>query len=78
MRLRTVLGITGGLFVAGVAVGYVANKRGIPQDQVPRWLVKETTRKVLHLIDAVQDLLPDQPPVPVSEALGQEPPGDRP
>ena len=70
MRLRTVVGITAGLFVAGVAVGYVANKRGIPQDQVGRWLVKETTRKVLHVVDAVHDLLPDSVPVPLDEALG--------
>lgn len=69
MRLRTVFGITAGLFAAGVAVGYVANKRGIPQDQVGRWLVKETTRKVLHVIDAVQELLPDQAPVPFADAL---------
>lgn len=70
MRLRTVVGITAGLFVAGVAVGYVANKRGIPQDQVGRWLLKETTRKVLHVVDAVHDLLPDSAPVPLDEALG--------
>ena len=73
MRWRTAFGITTGLFVAGVAVGYVANKRGIPQNQVPRWLVKETTRRVLHLVDAVRDLTPDQPPVPVDEALGEGP-----
>jgi hypothetical protein len=51
-------------------VGYVAHKRGIPQDQVPRWLLKEATRKALHAIDAVRELVPDAEPVPVEEALG--------
>ena len=73
MRLRTALAITGGLFAAGVAVGYVATKRGIPQDQVPRWLLKGVTRRVLHAIDAVHDLLPDQPPVPVDQAMAEPP-----
>jgi hypothetical protein len=60
---------TVGLFGAGVAVGYVANKRGIPQEKVPRWLLKEATRQVLHAYDALQDLRPDSEPVPVEEAL---------
>ncbi len=75
MRWRTAFGITTGLFVAGVAVGYVANKRGIPQHEVPRWLLKEATRKVLHAMDAVRELTPDQVPVPVADALDQPPPG---
>ena len=72
MQWRWVAGTTVGLFAAGVAVGYVAHKQGIPQDQVPRWVLKGVTRRVLHAIDAVQELLPDQPPVPVAEALAPE------
>lgn len=75
MRWRTLAGITAGLFVAGVAVGYAAHKRGIPQDQVPRWVLKGVTRRALHVIDAVHDLFPDQAPVPVAVAL-EEPPGE--
>jgi len=77
MRFRTVLAITGGLFVAGVAVGYAANRRGIPREQVPRWVLKEATRAVLRVVDAVHDTLPDAPPVPVAEAL-ERPPEDGP
>jgi hypothetical protein len=73
MRWRTVFGVTAGLFAAGVAVGYVAHKRGIPQDQVPRWLLKEVTRKALRVVDAVQDLLPDQQPIPMGTAMDEEP-----
>lgn len=72
MRWQWVAGATVGLFAAGVTVGYVANKKGIPQDQVPRWLLKTATRRALHAIDALQELLPDQEPVPVSEALAPE------
>jgi hypothetical protein len=72
---KMALGVTVGLFGAGVAVGYVAHNRGIPQDQLPRWLLKEATRKALHAIDAIRDLLPDAEPVPLEQALGQEPAG---
>jgi hypothetical protein len=74
---KVAAGVTMGMFGAGVAAGYVAHKRGVPQEQVPRWLLKEATRKALHAYDAVRDLLPDAEPVPVEEALGEPPPGPR-
>jgi hypothetical protein len=61
--------VTVGLFGAGVAVGYVAHKRGVPQEQVPRWLLKEATRKVLRVYDALQDAR--------SEPAPEETPGPR-
>lgn len=70
---RFALGATAGLFAAGVAVGYMANKRGIPQEQVPRWLVKGLTRRALHALDAVRELLPDDDGVPITEAIGETP-----
>lgn len=66
---RLALGITVGLFAAGVAVGYVANKRGVPKDQVGRWLLKESTRAVLRGMDAVRELVPDGRGVPLTDAL---------
>jgi hypothetical protein len=69
-----VLGITAGLFGAGVAVGYVAQKKGVPQDQVGRWLVKGVTRRALHLVDAVRDALPDDEAQPLAHAVVSEPP----
>lgn len=74
MNWKWVAGITVGLFGAGVAVGYVAQKRGIPQDQVGRWLVKGAVRRVLVASDAVRDAIPNQRPVPLVEALSQDPP----
>lgn len=56
---KLAVGVTVGLFVAGVAVGFVANKRGIPQDQIGRWFVKGVTRRALHVVDAVRDRLPE-------------------
>jgi hypothetical protein len=67
-------GVTAGLFGAGIAVGFAAQKRGIPQDKVGRWLLKETTRRVLRVTDAVRDALPDEPPKRLAEALAEEPP----
>ncbi len=58
-----------GLFGAGVAVGYAAQKRGIPQDQIGRWLLKGATRRVLRLKDAVRDALPDGPPQRLADVL---------
>lgn len=68
---KLALGVTVGLFAAGVAVGYVANKRGIPKDQVGRWLLKEATRGVLRGVDALRELAPDGDAVPLSEALAE-------
>ncbi|MBA2320557.1 MAG: hypothetical protein H0V89_05315 [Deltaproteobacteria bacterium] len=67
MSWRAAAGLTVGLFAAGIAVGYVANKRGIPQDQIHRWFVKRATRRVLHAVDAIRELLPDAEPVRVTE-----------
>lgn len=64
---------TVGLFGAGVAIGYTAHKRGIPRDRIGRWLLKEATREALRSLDALQELLPDAPPVPVEAALREEP-----
>ena len=69
MNWKWAFGITGGLFAAGIAVGYAAQKRGIPRDEVGRWALKEATRKALHAYDTVRELLPDQEPVPLSQAL---------
>ena len=74
MNWKLAAGITVGLFGAGVTVGYVAQKRGIPQDQVGRWLVKGVVRRALRAGDAIRDVLPDQKPVRLVEALDQEPP----
>jgi hypothetical protein len=79
MKWRVAAGITVGLFAAGVAVGYAAEKRGIPRDQVGRWALKEATRKVLHAYDRVRDLLPDpEVATPLADALRQEPPRPEP
>ena len=66
--------VTLGLFGAGVAVGYAAQKRGIPQDQIGRWVLKGVTRRVLRLTDAVRDVLPDEPPKRIAEAIAEPPP----
>ena len=71
--LKWGIGITTGMFAAGIAVGYVANQRGIPQDQVPRWLVKGVTKRLLRGYDALRDLLPDGDAVPLADALEQDP-----
>ena len=77
MNWKWALGITGGLFATGIAVGYAANKRGIPQDQVARWAVKGATRRVLHAWDVIRELLPDQQPIPLAAVLAT-PPEDTP
>ncbi|MES2642468.1 MAG: hypothetical protein V4850_23495 [Myxococcota bacterium] len=74
MNWKWVGSVTVGLFGAGVAVGYVAQKRGIPQDQVGRWLVKGVVRRALRASDALREIVPDQKPVALTEALSQEPP----
>lgn len=56
--------VTVGLFGAGVAVGYAAQKNGIRQDQIGRWALKGITRKVLLLTDAVRDALQERSPRP--------------
>jgi hypothetical protein len=74
MRWRTAVGITVGLFAAGVALGYVAQKRGVPRDQIGRWAVKEATRKALQACDVVRDLLPDdRSAVSLRDAIAAEP-----
>lgn len=74
MTWKTAAGITLGLFGAGVAVGYAAQKRGIPQDQVGRWLLKEGIRRVLRVTDAARDLLPDDPPKRLPDVLAESAP----
>jgi hypothetical protein len=74
---KVAAGVTAGLFGVGVAVGYAAQKRGIPQDKIGRWLLKETTRRVLRVTDAVRDALPDEPPKRLEDALAETPPGPR-
>lgn len=78
MSMKVAVGVTLGLFGAGVAVGYAAQKRGIPQDKVPRWLVKESLRRVLRVTDAVRAALPADTPKALADALAeprQEAPG---
>lgn len=74
MTWKLAAGVTLTLFGAGVAVGYAAQKRGIPQDQIGRWVLKETTRRVLRLTDAVRDVLPAEPPKRLADALAESPP----
>ena len=74
MNWKVVAGVTLGLFGAGIAVGYAAQKKGIPRDQIGRWLVKGATRRVLRLTDAVQGSLPDEPPQRIAAALAEPPP----
>lgn len=74
MSWKTATAVTIGLFGAGIAVGYAAQKRGIPQDQIGRWLLKGITRRGLWLIDAVGDALPDDPPQPLAAALAEPSP----
>ena len=73
MGWKWAIGGTAGLFAAGVAVGYVANKRGIPQDDVPRWLVKGVTRRVLRAVDAIRERLPDTDGEPLAETTEETP-----
>ena len=74
MNWKIAAGVTVGLFGAGVALGIAAEKKGIPQDQIGRWLLKGVTRRVLRLSDAVRDVLPDDPPSALAEALRETPP----
>lgn len=69
MSWKIAAGVTLGLFGAGVAVGIAAQKRGIPQDKVPRWLVKESLRRALRVSDLIQDALPGDPPKALAGAL---------
>ena len=59
---KVVTGASVALFAAGVAVGVVANQQGIAQNEIPRWFIKGTTRRVLHAFDAVRGLMPTDPP----------------
>jgi hypothetical protein len=74
IRWKAAAAVTVGLFGAGIAVGYVAHRRGVPQDQVGRWLLKEATRKALHAYDAARDWLPDGEVLRADEALGEDRP----
>ena len=74
MNWKVAAGVTLGLFGAGVAVGYAAQKKGIPQDQIGRWLLKGVTRRMMLLTDTVRDALPDAPPKRIADALAEPPP----
>ena len=74
MNWKLAAGVTLGLFGAGVAVGYAAQKRGIPQDQIGRWVLKGLTRRVMLLTDAVREALPDEPPKRLADAMAEAPP----
>lgn len=74
MSWKVAAGVTGVLFGAGVAVGYAAQKKGIPQDQIGRWLLKGATRRALRLTDAVREVLPSDLPKRLAEALAEPPP----
>lgn len=69
MSWKMAAGVTIGLFGAGIVVGYEAQRRGIPQDQIGRWLVKGVTRRALWLIDAAKEALPDEPPERLKDAI---------
>ena len=75
MNWKWAAGLTLGLFGAGVAVGYAAQQRGIPQDQISRWLLKGVTRRALVVADALYDALPDDENAqPLHDALKAAPP----
>lgn len=74
MNWKLVGGVTAGLFGAGIAVGYAAQKRGIPQDQVARWLLKGVVRRALRMGDIARDMLPSTEPQLLAEALIASPP----
>ena len=71
MRWRLILGATGALFTAGVYVGYVANKNGIPKNEIPRWMLKSATRKTMDFYDKVADAMPHDRAQPLSEAIAK-------
>ncbi len=75
MSWRILLGGTAALFGVGVGVGYLAQQRGVPRDQVGRFVLKESLRAGLRVYDQVRDLVPDDEPVPLAEALLLPPPG---
>ena len=74
MNLRWIIGVPLAVFGVGIAVGYAARQRGVPQDQVGRWTVKEIVRAGLRAHDAVVDILPDDDPIPLADALNAPPP----
>ena len=74
MNWKVAGAVTLGLFGAGVAVGIAAQKRGIPQDQIGRWVLKGITRQALRLGDAVRDVLPDDPPKRLADAIAEPAP----
>jgi hypothetical protein len=74
MNWKVAAGVTLGLFGAGVTVGCLAQKKGIPRDQIGRWVLKGATRRILRLTDAVRDVLPNDPPRRLAESLAEPPP----
>lgn len=74
MNWKVAGAVTVGLFGAGIAVGYAAQKRGIPQDQIGRWVLKGVTRRVLALSDALREAMPDDAPKRLADALDEAPP----
>ena len=68
---KWVIGTASSLFVTGVAVGYLANKNGIPQEEVGRWVLKGATRRGLRLVDALRDQVPDGATVRLASALAR-------
>lgn len=74
MRWMTFLiGVPVGVFGIGTLVGFAAAKRGIPPEEISRWLLKETTRKALNAYDEIVDVLPDQESVRLSDELAALP-----
>jgi len=53
MGLRTITAIGAGVFAAGLAAGLIAQRRGIPPNQVRPWLTRELLRALLHAMDRV-------------------------
>jgi len=73
------IGVPVAVFGVGTVAGFAAAKRGIPPDQMGRWLLKESTRKALGCYDELLDVLPDQDGVRLSDALEEAPlPGAQP
>lgn len=43
-----------GVFGAGIALGALAARRGVPRDQIPRWLALGVTRVAVRAVDRLR------------------------
>jgi hypothetical protein len=70
MRLKTLLAISTGVFGAGIGLGVVAARRGIPPDQIQHWLTVGAASRLIHAVDWMMGWqprvtsLPEAAPIP--------------